>query len=61
MWNVDDSSIVAVGEGHQGVVMAVAANPNCDRPQLASGSNDGTVKLWSINTLSESEPMMSEL
>ncbi len=44
IWNVDSAELLHVIHAHQDKVQAVAFHP--EKKQLASGSRDGTVRLW---------------
>jgi len=46
IWNINSSEPVRKLEGHRGTVNAVAWNP-VFHGMLASGSDDGTIKIWS--------------
>eukprot|EP01034_Spumella_vulgaris_P024025 gene24025-30321_t len=48
IWDLESSALVVAAEGHQGAVLAVAANPDPSRNQVASAGMDATVKLWDL-------------
>ena len=63
-WSVDTTSRRRFGirinenftvEGHRGAVSSIAFSPNADT--LASGSYDGTVKLWTVSAEPEIRPL----
>ncbi len=46
--NVDTGELINTLRGHSDAVLSVAMSP--DRFIIASGSRDGTVKLWNLET-----------
>jgi eukaryotic-like serine/threonine-protein kinase len=48
IWNLRNQSRLAILKGHQNSVSAVCFSP--DQTQAASGSSDGTVRLWQLNS-----------
>src|SRR5262249_8237045 len=54
LWNLPIRREVAILKGHTGVVTDVAFSP--DGNTLASGSWDGTVRLWHAAPLQEADP-----
>ncbi|MHC5743364.1 MAG: WD40 repeat domain-containing protein [Nostoc sp.] len=51
LWNINTGKLINTLAGHRSHVCAIAFSP--DGQHLASGSADGTVKLWDLNTRQE--------
>lgn len=49
IWNIADGTVTATLPGHQGKILSLARSP--DGQWLASASWDGTIGIWSLNTL----------
>jgi WD40 repeat protein len=49
LWNARDGWVLGIAEGHVGEITALAFSP--DGREIASGSEDGTIKLWSVEQL----------
>ena len=45
-FNLDSSSSPFITQGHTGAVFSIAFSP--DGATIASGSDDNTIKLWSV-------------
>jgi WD40 repeat protein len=46
IWRVPDGALLQILEGHTDAILALKTSP--DGRTLASGSLDGTVRLWSL-------------
>ena len=49
VWDLAERKLLAIGEGHDGLVFAINFSP--DGLTLASGSHDNTVRLWDVAEL----------
>jgi WD40 repeat protein len=50
VWDVAEQTELFKFEGHTGLVVAVAWSPDRGWPYLVSGSYDGTVRLWNVQS-----------
>ena len=50
VWDIEKGHMTHNFTGHSGVVTRVAFHPDPSRLQLVSCSEDGTVRLWDLNT-----------
>ncbi|KAI4370195.1 hypothetical protein MLD38_018569 [Melastoma candidum] len=54
LWNADSRSCIAVGIGHMGAVAAITFSKK-KRDFLVSGSSDRTIKVWSMDGISDDD------
>jgi len=55
IWETLRGKLLAALEGHRGVIEHVAISP--DEQWIASGSRDGTIKVWNLNDLREARTL----
>jgi WD40 repeat protein len=55
VWNLDEGTELAAPAGHAFTVRAVAFSP--DGETFATGDNGGTVRLWTVASAQQSEPL----
>jgi WD40 repeat protein len=58
LWNVETGEIITTLQGHTDRVWSVAFS--CDNETLASGSNDGTIRLWQKASKTATKILRSE-
>ena len=48
MWDLDSHNVIKTLNGHNNCVDALSLYYRRHKPYLASGSRDGTIKIWSL-------------